>query len=54
MRKAIRYVVKVRTKFVQMKFMRVIRGYYAVCSHCGYSGNDWPESGECPACGEVN
>ena len=24
------------------------------CRYCGYSGSDWPDSGECPSCGEVN
>lgn len=24
------------------------------CRFCGYSGSDWPDSDECPACGEVN
>ena len=24
------------------------------CRFCGYEGNDWPDSGECPNCGEVN
>ena len=24
------------------------------CRFCGYSGGGWPDSGECPSCGEVN
>lgn len=28
--------------------------YYGVCCRCGYRGSGWPDSGECPSCGEVN
>lgn len=24
------------------------------CRFCGYNGSDWPDSDECPSCGEVN
>ncbi len=54
MKKTMRYVRKARMKLPPKKFMRVMHGYYAVCVHCGYRGNDWPASGECPSCGEVN
>lgn len=30
------------------------KGYRATCRYCGYSGSDWPDSGACPCCGEVN
>lgn len=53
MKKAIQYVRKVRIANAR-KLARVVHSYYAVCIRCGYSGSDWPASGECPACGEVN
>lgn len=31
-----------------------IHGYFHICDRCGYAGSDWPDSGECPSCGEVN
>ena len=31
-----------------------VHGYFARCRRCGYSGGGWPDSGECPSCGEVN
>lgn len=54
MRKGILCMRKVHMKLVPKTFMRVVNNYYAVCIHCGYSGSDWPASGECPSCGEVN
>lgn len=27
---------------------------FRTCRFCGYSGGGWPDSGECPGCGEVN
>lgn len=24
------------------------------CCYCQYIGGGWPDSGECPSCGEVN
>lgn len=30
------------------------RSTFRVCRYCGYSGGDWPDSDECPACGETN
>ena len=38
-----------REKKIFMKYQRSRR-----CRYCGYSGSDWPDSGECPCCGEVN
>lgn len=38
---------------------RIIRGlkrihsYFHRCPYCGYSGS-FPDSGECPSCGEVS
>ena len=32
----------------------LVRSYYARCRFCGYAGSDWPDSGACPSCGEVN
>lgn len=49
-----RIIGKVHMKLVSRKFIPVVLNYYAVCIRCGYSGSDWPASGECPACGEVN
>jgi rubrerythrin len=38
-----------------MKKQRIRIHYYACrCRFCGYWGTDWPDSGECPSCGEVN
>jgi rubrerythrin len=33
---------------------RLAHRYFARCRFCGYAGYDWPDSGECPSCGEVN
>ena len=27
---------------------------FRTCRFCGYSGGIWPDSDECPNCGEVN
>ncbi len=37
-----------------MRLIKKILHYFRVCRFCGYSGSDWPDSGECPSCGEVN
>ncbi|MDD6441250.1 MAG: hypothetical protein PUG71_03940 [bacterium] len=39
-------------KKIRFKTKR-IRCYYQKCPHCGYTGN-FPDSGECPACGETS
>lgn len=31
-----------------------IRNYTATCPYCGYKGSGWPDSGECPSCGETS
>lgn len=36
-----------------MKWLKRL-SYSACCRYCGYSGGGWPDSGECPNCGEVN
>lgn len=60
MNKAMRNVRKsrvsgaVHAKLVPSRFNCIVRNYYAVCARCGYRGNDWPDSGACPACGEIN
>ena len=28
--------------------------YTAKCPYCGYNGSGWPDSGECPECGETS
>lgn len=33
---------------------RLMRLYRRRCPHCGYSGGGWPDSGECPSCGETS
>ena len=34
---------------------RVKRSFrFCRCRFCGYSGGGWPDSGECPCCGETN
>lgn len=49
------HVIKIaNNNSIRKKFLQIIHSYYAVCVHCGYSGNDWPASGECPSCGEIN
>ena len=54
MGKTKRYMRKAHMKSVSKNLKRIMYGYYAVCSYCGYSGSDWSASGECPSCGEVN
>lgn len=36
------------------KLIAIAWSAYRSCRYCGYSGSDWPDSGECPSCGEVN
>lgn len=37
------------------KIMKWIHGVMSRrCRFCGYVGSDWPDSGECPNCGEIN
>ena len=36
------------------KLVSHIWSAYRSCRYCGYSGGGWPDSGECPSCGEVN
>lgn len=39
-----------------LKWMRWLRRFSLVrrCRFCGYCGGGWPDSGECPSCGEIN
>lgn len=41
---------------IMMKWMRWLRRFSLVrrCRFCGYCGGGWPDSGECPSCGEIN
>ena len=32
----------------------IICSYRKTCPFCGYIGSDWPDSGECPSCGETS
>ena len=32
---------------------RVWRFAFRTCRFCGYCGGGWPDSGECPSCGET-
>lgn len=35
-------------------FIRMYGYGTRTCRYCGYTGSRWPDSGECPSCGEVN
>ena len=35
------------------RIVRILRNYYHRCRFCHYAGSDWPDSGECPSCGEI-
>ena len=35
------------------KYFRSWRRDVRTCPYCGYRGSDWPDSGECPCCGEI-
>ncbi|WP_241145807.1 DNA repair protein RadA [Olsenella sp. An188] len=41
-----------------MRIKRLVQAWrrrdIRVCPHCGYRGSDWPDSGECPSCGEIS
>ena len=39
---------------IARSLVRIAQRTYRVCRFCGYSGSDWPDSGECPSCGETN
>jgi rubrerythrin len=42
-----------RTKLIK-GFHRLAGSFMRTCRFCGYVGGDWPDSDECPNCGEVN
>ena len=41
-------------KMVLKNLKRIINSYFKRCPYCGYAGSDWPDSGECPNCGETS
>ena len=45
---------KMRKRMNINKIGKYIVRYYKRCPYCGYAGSDWPDSDECPSCGEVS
>lgn len=41
-------MIKIKPKFFYE------RKNFHKCAYCGYEGSDWPDSDECPNCGEVS
>ena len=42
--------IKMKSKIRKVRML----GGFRKCRFCGYMGVGWPDSGECPSCGEVN
>lgn len=41
---------RVNKRYIKIRYYREVRR----CRFCEYVGDDWPDSDECPACGEIN
>ncbi len=50
------FITDRRENMRMRKKMTRVRSFWGfrTCKFCGYSGGGWPDSGDCPDCGENN
>ena len=46
--------MKIRMHKNENRYRSVFFGRSRRCRFCGCSSSNWPDSGECPVCGETN